>query len=123
MIERICKKYKVLVNRVDKISDVIFTADLRYNDIIISISTSGKFPGLSRYLKLSLKKYLDEILLKKFDVLIDVREYIVNKLKDENLKRKLLYKCIEEFFRGNYKFLQDVLSCKDYDDFKKLINN
>ncbi len=84
MIEEICKKKNILINRVDKVSDVIFTADLRYDDIIISISSSGKFPGLSRYLKKIVDQTLGDMLKdENLKLLIDVRKHIIKKVKDE----------------------------------------
>ncbi len=61
MIMDVCEKYKKLFNLVDdRRSKVIFPAFKEYNGIILAISTSGRVPALSSYLRDKLSNQIKE---------------------------------------------------------------
>ncbi len=86
-IEEIAKKYGKIVNRADKVSDFIFPAEIRYGDIIISISTSGRSPAVAKALK---RRILN--ILKKEDLdILEIESFVREKLKefvDDQKKRR-----------------------------------
>jgi len=74
-IYQICRSKKILCNCVDLIDccDFIFTAFVKKDDIVISINTNGKVPGLSAVLKDHLEEKLPKNLKEIFDELVHLR--------------------------------------------------
>lgn len=78
-----CRDKRLLVNSAtDESSDFIVPASFKINDLMISISTAGRAPFLSRQIKEDLKsKYTEEYL----ELIFKIREY----LKTSNNKEEL----------------------------------
>lgn len=74
-IYQLCQQRKILCNCVDLLDccDFIFNAYVKKDDIIISISTNGKIPGLSAVLKNYIEQNLPKNLPEIFDELVLMR--------------------------------------------------
>ncbi len=74
-IYQICKAKKILCNCVDLLDccDFIFTAFVKKDDIVISINTNGKVPGLSAVLKDQIESTLPKNLKEIFNELVQLR--------------------------------------------------
>lgn len=72
----ICRNKKILCNCVDLLDccDFIFNAFVKKDDVIISISTNGKVPGLSAVLKKHIEQNLPKNLTEIFDELLQMRK-------------------------------------------------
>ncbi|MFQ6051997.1 MAG: bifunctional precorrin-2 dehydrogenase/sirohydrochlorin ferrochelatase [Candidatus Hydrothermarchaeota archaeon] len=91
-IERIARKNKKLVNRADSVeSDFIFPSWIVRNDIVVSISTQGKNPLLSKHLRERVEKELD----------LMTREKTRNYLNRKERKKVPCMPVLEEISHGN----------------------
>ncbi|WP_159446323.1 precorrin-2 dehydrogenase/sirohydrochlorin ferrochelatase family protein [Desulfonispora thiosulfatigenes] len=96
-ISKYCEKNNILVNVIDSMenSNFIVNATMKQNDLVISVSTSGKSPALARKIKEELKlKYGKEygILL---EILGETRELVKANISDENLRKEFFTKVID----------------------------
>lgn len=71
-----CRQRKILCNCVDLLDccDFIFNAYVKKDDVIISISTNGKVPGLSAVLKNYIEQSLPTNLTEIFEELLQMRK-------------------------------------------------
>lgn len=74
-IYQMCRSKKIMCNCVDLLDccDFIFTAFVKKEDIVISINTNGKVPGLSAVLKDEIEKKLPVNLQEIFEELVKLR--------------------------------------------------
>jgi len=86
------KKEYQLINMVDQPekSDFIVPSVLKRGKLIISISTSGAFPGLAKNIKQDLCDQFDTRYESYLSFLEECRIYIINTIKNEQEKRVLL---------------------------------
>ncbi len=91
-----------LVNVVDgfKESCFIFPAIIKKGDIVIGISTSGKYPLLAAYLKDFLKKKIPRNIEKLILTLYKYREKIKKEVNDINLRKKILKSITNKVLAG-----------------------
>ncbi len=71
----ICKKKNIMINVVDDkdLSDIIFPATIRKENLLIAVSTKGECPYYSKKLKEELKEFIDRK-DKEAKILIDARK-------------------------------------------------
>lgn len=86
------KELKILCNIVDsgEASDYIVPSVVRRGDLILSISTSGKSPSLSKKIKNSLEEEYPKELEEYVNLLGALRERIIKNVKDEEEKKRIL---------------------------------
>lgn len=73
-----------LVNRADKVADFVIPATIEEGGVVISISTLGRSPGMTKHIKKRLKKAL-----RKEDLLsIELQEYARAELKEKVKNQK-----------------------------------
>lgn len=83
-IEAEAKEQEKLVNRADKVADFIIPATIEEDDIMISISTRGRSPGMTKHIKKRLMKAL-----RREDLLfIELQEYARAELKEKIKNQK-----------------------------------
>lgn len=78
-IERECKKCKKMTNRADKVSDFIIPATIKIGDALISVSTKGKSPAVSKLIKKRIKK----VVTQEDMILIELQEFLRGRLKNK----------------------------------------
>jgi len=85
----LCEKKRILCNSVDspKYCNFIFPSIIKKGDLLISISTSGKVPALSRVLREKIEECLPKNVENIMKKLVNVRE---SEEKGEERQRKLL---------------------------------
>jgi len=102
LIAKECEKYGVLVNIVDDsyVSSFIVPAVLKRGNLVISISTVGKSPLLSKKIKEKLENIFDERYEKLLEDLYKVREEV----KASNLSDEDKIKIYEEIIKKSHLF-------------------
>jgi len=86
-IAKIAKDRGKFINRVDDIGDIIIPSIIRRGDIVIGISTGGKSPALSKYIR----QKIEEVITPEFTLMSRLQNEIREKLKsvvDDQKKRK-----------------------------------
>lgn len=85
-----------LVNRVDDHieTDIIVPAVIRRGDLQIAISTGGKSPMFSRYLRTKFESLLDEADILLMEVEISSREIAMSRISSRDRRREALSKII-----------------------------
>ncbi|WP_281950759.1 precorrin-2 dehydrogenase/sirohydrochlorin ferrochelatase family protein [Nitrosophilus kaiyonis] len=101
-----CQEKKILCNSVDSIEycDFIFPSYIKKDDLIISFSTSGASPALSKYLRRAIEKIIPNDIGKFLKELKDIRE----KLPKGRERMKLLDTKAKEYIQKYFKRIDDV---------------
>ena len=76
------KKKKVILNVVDRLEfcDFALPAKIRRGDLLVTFSTNGKSPALSRYLRCKMEREFDETYANWLDKLVQLRKEAIEKL-------------------------------------------
>ena len=105
-----CNLHNKLVNVVDNIELSNFTVPsyIKRGDLLISVSTGGKSPSLSREIKKELENKYDDSYEEYINLLGEVRRKIIEKVDDISKRRELIKKLInlnlEELKEENNKY-------------------
>lgn len=86
------KELKILCNIVDsgEASDYIVPSVVRRGDLILSVSTSGKSPSLSKKIKNSLEEEYPKEFEEYVNLLGKIREMVIKNVKDQEEKKRIL---------------------------------
>ncbi|REJ16949.1 MAG: NAD(P)-binding protein [Bacillaceae bacterium] len=89
-----------LINVVDapEKSNIIMPATFKRGDLIISVSTSGKVPGLARKLKNNLAEQFDEHFADYVEFLKEGRKRVLEEINDPEQKRMVLHQLLDKSF-------------------------
>ncbi|MGL5328828.1 MAG: precorrin-2 dehydrogenase/sirohydrochlorin ferrochelatase family protein [Peptostreptococcaceae bacterium] len=92
-----CKLHNKLVNVVDNVelSNYTVPSYIKRGDLLISISTGGKSPSLSRKIKKELEDQYDDSYEEYINLLGEVRTNIISKHDDKVLRRKLIKSLVD----------------------------
>lgn len=87
----------ILINVVDapRLSNFIIPSSIIRGDLIISISTSGKAPGLSKGLRIELKRSVIPRCARLLGLLEDIRGRLKSKYPSQSLRAKLFNRLIK----------------------------
>ncbi len=91
-IFRKCRDKNILVNTVDNTENCgfIFPSLVHEGDITIGISTSGKSPVYSKFLRKNIEDMLDDYYLEIFEVLSRFRPYVKNMFDTEKHRKEAI---------------------------------
>lgn len=91
-IFRLCTDKKILVNTVDDIEKCgfIFPSLVHRDDISIGISTSGKSPVFSKFMRIIIDDMLNDDYIEIFQILSRFRPYVKNMFDTEKQRREAL---------------------------------
>ncbi len=80
-----CKELGIPVNMAggEEKSDIIFPASVFAGDLNISVSTSGKYPVLSKYIRQDLQERYKKFTNEYMSVLEELREFVLAHYRDE----------------------------------------
>ncbi len=85
-----------LVNRVDDMGDIIVPSVIRRGDIMIGISTLGRSPALSKFMR----KRLEEVITPEFGEMArlqnEIREILKSSVKDQKDRSEILWNIIND---------------------------
>jgi precorrin-2 dehydrogenase/sirohydrochlorin ferrochelatase len=95
------RKKRVLINSVDKkeFCDFLFPAFVKKGDLIVSFSTSGISPALSK----ELRKYFQEVIPDTIEEFLKKMKSLRATLPKGKERMKLFRKMAEEFIQNNFK--------------------
>jgi len=95
-ISTLAKQSGKLVDRVDDIGDIIVPSVIKRGDVVISISTLGKSPAISKYLR----KKLEQIITPDYDRMSrlqnEIREMLKSKVKEQKKRKEILWNIIND---------------------------
>lgn len=91
-IFRLCTDKKILVNTVDDIEkcEFIFPSLVHRDDISIGISTSGKSPVFSKFMRIIIDDMLNDDYIEIFQILSRFRPYVKDMFDNEKQRREAL---------------------------------
>ncbi len=95
-LEKKARKMNVLVNRVDGVGEVVVPSIIRRDPVVVSISTVGKSPALSRYLRLKLEKDLDQKYAEMALLLGEVRKDLKKTVSDQGSRKRIVWEIISD---------------------------
>lgn len=81
-VQREANQKKVILNVVDRLEfcDFALPAKIRRGDLLVTFSTNGKSPALSRYLRCKMEREFDETYANWLDKLVQLRKEAIEKL-------------------------------------------
>lgn len=96
-IGKFCDTHNMLCNVIDnkQLSSFIVPAYMKRGDLIISISTNGKSPSLTKKIKEELETTYDVSYGPYVDALGRIRDQVLAQVTDEAEKRHILYRILE----------------------------
>lgn len=120
-IFRDCSERKILVNVVDdpKNCSFIVPSKIRRGDLTIAISTNGKSPTLSRSIREELEKRYDEHYETFLNILGDVRQEVMVKVKDYSKKKEIFNAIMKEDYLIKLKLLGEDVVRKEINEYLK----
>lgn len=90
IIERESKAAGKLVNRADGLADFSIPATLEIGDVIVSISTKGKSPAVTKAIKARIKKAVTEEDVLQVELQEFARERLKKRIEDQGKRREIL---------------------------------
>ncbi|MFW9969815.1 MAG: bifunctional precorrin-2 dehydrogenase/sirohydrochlorin ferrochelatase [Candidatus Odinarchaeota archaeon] len=107
-IVSIAKSYSSIVSVVDKpeLSDFLSASIIYFGDIKIAISTGGKSPAISKFLRQKFEQSIKEVDILQVKLQEYIRPLLKSKFESSDLRKKLLYKImknskIKKFLKKN----------------------
>ncbi|NOZ76841.1 MAG: bifunctional precorrin-2 dehydrogenase/sirohydrochlorin ferrochelatase [Euryarchaeota archaeon] len=91
-IEEEARRRGILVNRADGVSDLVFPAVIEEGDVVISISSSGRSPGLTK----ALKKRIRKVLTREDLAQLELQEYLRAMLKKGEIGQRKRERILRE---------------------------
>ena len=95
-IERLAKEHGALVNRVDKVSEVIVPSVIHRDSITIAISTDALSPALSGYMR----KRVEEVITPEFGMMAklqnEMREILKKEITSQHERKRILFDILND---------------------------
>jgi len=95
-VEKLARRHEKLVNRADRPGDVLLPAVLRRNDILIAVSTQGRSPAASRYLRQLLENLIGEEHARMVELQREIRTWLKSVVKEQKQRERILWKILED---------------------------
>lgn len=91
-----CHRHKKLVNVVDNLllSNYTVPSFVKRGDLLLSVSTGGKSPALSRKIKQDLEGKYDETYAEYVDLLGEMRQMVISNYQDPDMRKRLIRQLI-----------------------------
>ena len=92
-----CHLHQKLVNVVDSVSLSNYTVPsyVKRGDLLLSVSTGGKSPSLSKKIRMELEKKYDDSYEEYVHLLGVIRQQIIEQYKDVKVRRRLIQELIK----------------------------
>lgn len=95
-IAKLASQSGKLVNRVDDLGDIIVPSVIERGDIVIGISTFGRSPALSKYIR----ETIEEVITPEFAYMArlqnELREELKSHVKDQKKRKEILWNIIND---------------------------
>ncbi len=96
MIAKLASCDGKLVNRIDARGDIIVPSVIERGDIVIGISTGGKSPALSRYIRERIEKIITPEFAQMAKLQTEMREILKSNIKDQKKRKEILWNVIND---------------------------
>lgn len=93
-IKRIAEASGILVNSVTGESGVIVPSVIRKGDICIGISTGGKSPAMSKYIRMKIEPYLSDDCAAMVRLQAEMRESLRKAIPDQKERERVLWETL-----------------------------
>ncbi len=90
---RDCEK---LVNTVDELGDVVVPSVISKGDILISISTLGKSPGMCKFIRKQIEEEIGDAHSSMVRLQEEVRNLLKERVDDQKVREKILWEILED---------------------------
>jgi len=84
------------INRVDNIGDIIIPSVIRRGDIVIGISTGGKSPALSKYIRQEIEKVITPEFADMSRLQNEIREKLKSIVESQKKRKDILWSIIND---------------------------
>lgn len=95
-ILKMAKKHNILVNQVNAVGDVLIPSVIKKGDIVIGISTQGKSPAISKFIR----KRFEQIVTQKYADMVrlqdEIRELLKERVPSQKLREKVLWEILND---------------------------
>ncbi len=95
-LEERATKMGVLVNRVDGVGEVVVPSVIWRDPVVVAISTIGKSPALSKYLRIRLEEVLDERYADMARLLGEMRVVLKERVSEQAERKRILWEIISD---------------------------
>ncbi|MFQ6071787.1 MAG: bifunctional precorrin-2 dehydrogenase/sirohydrochlorin ferrochelatase [Methanosarcinales archaeon] len=95
-IIKIAQSKNKLVNRVDDIGDVVVPSLIKRGDIVISISTLGHSPALSKYIRKKIENIITEDYANMYRLQNEIRELLKKRIEDQKKRKEILWNILKD---------------------------
>lgn len=95
-IAKLASKGGILLNRVDDMGDIIVPSVIERGDIVIGISTFGKSPALSRYIRERIEELITPEFAQMAKLQNELRETLKSQVKDQKKRKEILFNVIND---------------------------
>lgn len=85
-----------LVNRVDGVGDIIVPSVIERGDVVIGISTFGKSPALSKYIRQRIEEVVTPEFISMSKLQDELRELLKSRVEDQRKRREILWNVIND---------------------------
>lgn len=85
-----------LVNRVDGVGDIIVPSVIERGDVVIGISTFGKSPALSKYIRQRIEEAVTPEFISMSKLQDELRELLKSRVEDQRKRREILWNVIND---------------------------
>ncbi len=86
----------ILVNQVNAVGDVLIPSVIKKGDIIIGISTQGKSPAVSKFIR----KKLEQIVTQKYADMVrlqdEIRELLKERITSQKIREKVIWEILND---------------------------
>ncbi len=86
----------ILVNRVDEMGNIIVPSVIKRGDVIIGISTLGKSPALSKYIRERIEDVITPEFAQMAKLQTELREILKLQVRDQKKRREILWNIIND---------------------------
>lgn len=95
-IANLASQHGILVNRVDDHGDIIVPSVIERGDVVIGISTLGRSPALSKYIRERLEKVITPEFALMSRLQNELREMLKSKVEDQKKRKEILWDVIND---------------------------
>jgi len=95
-LEKTAKNMGIMVNNVNGVGDVVVPSIVRKDPVTIAISTQGKSPALSKYLRKKLERDLNQKYGDMARLLGEIRPILKEAIPDQKERKRILWEIISD---------------------------
>jgi precorrin-2 dehydrogenase/sirohydrochlorin ferrochelatase len=96
-IIELAERYGALINRIDELKgDIIIPSIIKKGNIIVSISTAGKSPAMSKFLRMRLERVITEKDSKMVELQHKLRTILKEEIGEQKRREEILWRVLAD---------------------------